>query len=265
MSDFDPASIAERLFRHQADRQRFRPLPHPPGQDVLDLAYTVQDRLIEILSANGRGDAVGYKIGLTTPRMQQMCGIDHPIAGTVMAARVHASPAKIRLRDFVRLGIECEIAVKLRRPLGVSGAEDLPLDRVHDHVGAVAAAFELVEDRGADYSKGLDLYSVVAENSWNAGIVLGPEQRVPQIGSLAGALAVDGVIVDRGDSSQVLGHPLAAVVWLAKHLAARGRELRADEWIMTGSIVPTRFAAAGERYHFALGDLAPVELVVVAD
>ena len=42
----------------------------------------------------GRGAAaVGYKIGLTTRRMQEMCGIDSPIAGVVLADRVYASGA----------------------------------------------------------------------------------------------------------------------------------------------------------------------------
>jgi len=39
------------------------------------------------------------------------------------------------------------------------------------HIDGVCAAIELVDDRSADYAK-LDVLSLVADNSWNGGIVL---------------------------------------------------------------------------------------------
>jgi len=46
------------------------------------------------------GDGVGYKVGLTSAPMQAFCGIDHPIAGVVLAGRVHRSGATMRRSDF---------------------------------------------------------------------------------------------------------------------------------------------------------------------
>ena len=39
------------------------------------------------------------------------------------------------------------------------------------HIGGVCAAIELVDDRNADYTN-LDVLSLLADNSWNGGIVL---------------------------------------------------------------------------------------------
>jgi len=55
-------------------------------------AYDVQDKYVPLLRAV-HGQAVGYKVGLTSKAMQTFCGIDHPIAGVVLASRVHQSGA----------------------------------------------------------------------------------------------------------------------------------------------------------------------------
>ena len=237
-----------------------------PGAD-LPQAYDVQDRFVARLSQAGRGAPAGYKIGLTSGRMQQMCGIDHPVAGVVLSQRVHRSPAAVRQRDFVRLGIESELAVQFARPLTAHPGATLGANDVLQSLGAVAAAFELVDDRGADYGT-LDAKSLVADNSWNEGIVLGAPLALRDLGDLGdlgdldGSLEIDGRVVDRGNSNGALGSPLAAVAWLAAHLAARGRRIEAGDWVMTGSVMPTRFAQPGERYRFALGPLPAVELAI---
>ena len=58
------------------------------------------------------GDAVGYKVGLTSAAMQTFCGIDHPIAGVVLASRVHRSGATRPARGFRAAGP----GIRNRRP-----------------------------------------------------------------------------------------------------------------------------------------------------
>jgi 2-keto-4-pentenoate hydratase len=77
---------------------------------------------------------------------------------------------------------------------------------------------------------------------------------------LAGVLTRNGEPAGDGVSDEVLGDPLNAVQWLSAHLRARGGALHPGQWVTTGSIVPTRFVAAGETWRFVLGDLPPVEL-----
>src|SRR5437899_11525273 len=66
------------------------------------------------------GALVGYKIGCTSAVMQQYLDIPHPCGGGVFAKGVHRTGASLSTKDFVRVGVECEIAVRLGRDLAAS-------------------------------------------------------------------------------------------------------------------------------------------------
>jgi 2-keto-4-pentenoate hydratase len=51
-------------------------------------------------------------------------------------------------------------------------------DHVANAIAAVMAAFDPVDDREADYTKlAAQVLILIADNAWNAGIVLGPPVR----------------------------------------------------------------------------------------
>src|SRR5690606_22353191 len=137
-----------------------------------------------------------------------------------------------------RLGVEFEIGVRLGQDLPAVAA---PFDfaTVAGAVAAVCPAVEVVDDRAADY-QGLDMLSLVADNSWNAGIVLGRfTDSWGDLSSLVGVVHCNGSEVDRGTGGDVLGHPFNALTWLANHLARAGAGLRAGDIVATGTLVPT--------------------------
>src|SRR5579859_7465014 len=78
--------------------------------------YKVQRALHDLLLPQ-MGALVGYKIGCTSNVMQQYLNIPHPCGGGVFARGVHESGVKLAASDYVRVGVECEIAVKLARDL----------------------------------------------------------------------------------------------------------------------------------------------------
>ena len=256
----DPQTFAEAIAQRHRARAEFT-LDVPDGRaGDMDFAYATQDRLVPLLA--GTAPAAGYKIGLTTPRMQQMCGVDEPIVGVVFAGRVHTSPARAAVGDFVRLGIESEIALRIARPFPVG--EEVPPERVLDYVDGVCAAFEMIDDSHADYGR-LSAVALVADNAWNAGLVLGPVRPVAELGALHGRKGVlfrDGEMVDSGDSSDVLGDPALALAWVVRNLASRGRALVPGQWVSTGSIVPTKMVAPGQSWRFEVEGLEPVEMTL---
>jgi len=258
----DILGTARRIFQEHRTRSPFRPLAIAEQAGGEAFAYAVQDGYVEMLLGEGsEGPVAGHKIGLTTPRMQQMCGIGEPVTGAILAARIRASGTTLDRADFVRLGIECEIAVRIATTPDPAGIDTDLFDLIRDHVDHIAAAFEIIEDRDADY-KTLDAFSLIADNSWNAGIVLGTPVASDALASLQGrkgVLRVDGVETARGSSDDVLGDPGNALAWLVRHLAARGRRLKPGDWVMTGSIVPTQFVAPG-RHVFTVDGMPPVEI-----
>src|SRR4029079_9656972 len=152
-------------------RERYRPLDADVRRAPLDDAYRIQDALRGLLAGAGRGTIAGWKIALTSKAMQQMTGVDQPAAGAIFSSVVHPSPAHIDVRAYHHLGVEFEVAVRLGDALP-AGSQPWTRASVADRVAACLPAFELVEDGNADY-KQLDAFTLVAQNTWNGGVVLG--------------------------------------------------------------------------------------------
>ena len=169
MEDIAAMRAAETLLAEHKANNRFKSLGPPEAPATISDAYDIQEKYVSLLRS-AHGEPTGYKVGLTSAAMQTFCGIDHPIAGVVLASRVHRSAVAVRRPDFGRLGLEFEIAVRIGSDVPVEGAA-FSAEAIGPHIDGVCAAIELVDDRDADYTR-LDVLSLVADNSWNAGIVL---------------------------------------------------------------------------------------------
>src|SRR5438270_7265177 len=120
MEDIAARRAADALLAAHESNLRFKPLGPPHRPATISDAYDIQERYVALLR-DKHGDVVGYKVGLTSAPMQVFCGIDHPIAGVVLARRVHQSGVTIRRSDFGRLGLEFEIAVRIKSDVPVTG------------------------------------------------------------------------------------------------------------------------------------------------
>lgn len=249
---------AAATWRSHERRESFRNLPPDLRPRDLAEAYAAQDEF-HALAAPVRGPVAGLKIATTTKVMQALMGIDHPCGGAILASTIHVSPARLACSDFVNLRIECEIAVRLGRPLR---AADAP----HSAAGAGAAvaeampAFELIEDRNAVY-KETDALSMIVDNCWNGGIVLGaavPMRAGLDLGALSGRLAINGAPVAEGKADG----PLEALAWLANLAASRGRDVAAGMIVITGSLVATQSVRPGDAAAFEIEGLGGVRLTL---
>ena len=258
MEDIPAGCAAELLLNEHNANLRFRTLAPPNAPAVISDAYDIQDKFVVLLQSQ-HGRAVGYKVGLTSAAMQAFCGIDHPIAGVVLASRVHRSGAMVRRSDFGRLGLEFEIAIRIKSDVPVTRVP-FTAEAIRPHIDGVCAAIELVDDRSADYAT-LDVRSLVADNSWNAGIVLSEFATAwPDLESVLGRATNDRDAIGEGHGRDILGHPFNSVAWLATQLASRGAGLKAGQIVMTGSVMKTIFPAEDATYRF---DLAPIGAVEV--
>jgi 2-keto-4-pentenoate hydratase len=251
-------AAAAHLLRAHDDGVAFTSLSAEFGIADVEGAYRIQDRFVSLLEAR-HGVPCGYKIGLTSEPMQKMCGIDHPIAGVVLARRILASGARVPVSAHGHAGIEFEIAVRMGAGLGGAGGA-VTREDVAAAVDGVCAAFEIVDDRKADYSV-LDVLTLVADNSWNAACVLGSFVAPPaNLADVTGTVTKNGAEIASGQGRAALGHPYEPVRWLADHLGARGGTLRKGDIVMTGSLVPTQFPQAGDRFAFAVEGLGTVDV-----
>ncbi len=253
---FDAEKAAHFVDRAHRNRETYVNLPLALAPRSIDDAYAAQEALAALWQAE-RGPVAGLKIATTTKIMQDLMGIDHPCGGMIFASRIHASPAKIERAGFVNLVVECELAVRLGRDLP---STDEPYDRssVRSAVAAVMPAFELIEDRRAVYRE-TRAQSLIADNAWNGGIVLGTEQVLPadlDLDGLTGSLSVDSAASRSGFTDD----PLGALAWVANLAATRRRPLRAGMVVITGSVIPTLPIASGETFTFTLGPFGAVTM-----
>jgi 2-keto-4-pentenoate hydratase len=251
--------IAHDLIGQHARRETF--VNFPERVPTMDDANDVQDAYVALLCRAFATEVGGYKIALTSKSTRDWLKIDHPCAGQVLGNRIHASPHTARLSDYVRFSIETEICVVLDRDM--SG--DCSVEEVRRNVRSVHCAYELVEDRGADLTQ-LDARSLVSDNSWTGGIVVGPAAPAGlDLTNRAGRLRVNGRVAKEGTTRDTMGgDPLVVMAWMIGHLGRRGKTLRAGMPVITGSIIETQFPASGDALSFEIDGMPPVELLVAA-
>ena len=252
--------VGRQLLDEHRSGTRFHNLGPESGVSDLASAYAVQREYVALMRP-AQGAVAGYKIGLTSQRMQQMCKIDQPIGGVVFASRVEKSGVGLKASDYGRLGVEFEVGVRLARDLPAMG-KPYDSEAVARAVDGVCAAVEVVDDRNADYSS-LDVLSLIADNSWNAGAILDDFRKPwPDLAAAKGVLFIDGKETDSGHGRDVLGHPFVPLAWLANRLIADGSSLKAGDIVLTGSLVTTKFPKTSGRYRYELAGIGAVDFSV---
>ena len=245
---FSAADAARYLDEAHRARARYQNLPEAIAPTNFEEAYAAQEALWGLWEPR-LGRIAGRKIAVTTKVMQALMGIDHPCGGAIFSSRIHTSPARIVKADYVNVRIECELAVRLNRDLP---RREAPYTRQEARaaVGEIMAAFELIEDRHADYKSSKAL-SLIADNAWNGGIVLGPARPLPaslELDGIFGALKRNGKEAAAGKTDD----PMGALSWVANLAAERGRPIETGMVVITGSVITTVDIAAGDHLDFAL-------------
>lgn len=250
------ADAARFLDEAHRTRARYQNLPDAMAPQSVAEAYAAQAVLVELWGPR-LGPMAGLKIATTTKVMQALMGIDHPCMGTIFSSRVHTSPATIAKADYINVRIECELAVKLGRDLP-KAATPYTRESVRAAVSHIMPAFELIEDRFADY-KTTRALTLIADNAWNGGIVLGAALPLPaglELDGIQGILKSNGREIGKGKTDD----PLGSLAWLANQASDVGRPMTAGMVAITGSVIVTVDIAKGERLDFGLEGVGEVSL-----
>lgn len=256
MTAYDPAPAAAELLRARRARTILSPLPAAiaPGDTAEGAA--VQAALARLVAAM---PPAGFKIGATGSRMQAYLGVSTPVAGFMQAAHIHRARADLRFADFIRPGVECEVAVRLGRDLPPGPCTQ---DQAAAAVEAFTAGIEIVENRYGDL-KELGTPTLVGDQMYHAAAVLGDEGawRGLDVGTLRGRISIDGQERDAGVTSDLMGHPFNCLAWLAGSAeAAAFGGLKAGQVVMLGSVTPPVWLEGPATITVAFDGLAAVHL-----
>lgn len=251
-----PDEIAHEIIAQHRSGRRFHALTGALVPRDIDEAYEAQSALHALHAKGERGALGGRKIALASAVQQQLCGIDHPIAGGIFKSEILESPADIVRADYHGLGIEFELAVEIGRDITAPGHDR---DSIRGHIAAIRPAFELIIDRGADYST-LDARTMIADNAWCAGVILGDpiaDWHGRDIDALACVLDWTGE--DQATAVTGDADPLGSLAWVANLVTGQGQRIRAGEIIITGSVIKTRYPKSATTARYAIAGEA-VEL-----
>ena len=254
-------AAAQAIATARRNSTRLKALPGDVAPQNEAEGYQIQRALHDLMLPD-TGAMIGYKIGCTSRVMQEYLNIPHPCAGGVFARGVFESGARLRASDYVSVGVECEIAVRLLRDLAPS-EEPFTAEWVMEAVEAYFPAIEIVDERYESWET-LGAPTLIADDFFAAGCVLGePVARsaVPDLLKVTGRAVINGVEAGRGTGADVLGHPHNALAWLANRLAAEGKGLHAGQIVLTGSLVKTQWLNAGDHVAMELSGLGKVEAV----
>ena len=219
-------------------------------------SYNIHNLVKHQLSKKGFGIQVGYKIGCTTPVMQDFLNIRNPCAGGVFASTAHNVEGTFEYERYRQVGVECEIAIRLAGPLGL-GSGSYNANSVAGAVAEVMPAIEIVDDRYDDYAS-LGAPTLIADDFFDAGCVLGDpveNWRSLDLASIEGHMRINGAEVGCGWGGDIMGHPFNALAWLANLFASRGKVLGPGEFILLGSVVETKWVQKGDKVEIDIEGL----------
>jgi 2-oxo-3-hexenedioate decarboxylase len=227
----DAQTMADALIAAQRERTPIQPLTRKNPFLSIDTAYKTQALVVEHrLDAGER--IVGAKLGLTSRVKRAALGIHEPVYGRLTSGMVVAAGEPIGLHDLIHPRAEPEIAFLIGRtieaPTTVAGV-----------LAATEAVFPAIEIVDSRYSAAFRLPDSLADNAGAARMVLGNRACRPDdlvdLSVLGCVFRCRGAIYTAAGGA-VLGHPAAALVWLADALGARGEAIEAGWIVLSGGL-----------------------------
>ena len=222
-----------------------------------DDAYAIQDEIRRRKQARGARVA-GLKAGLTSFAKMRQMGVDSPVFGFVADYMARPDGGEVETSQLIHPKVEAEICIVTKAPLAGPGCT---VDDVAAATDFVLPAVEVIDSRYRDFK--FDLKSVIADNTSSSRFVIGGRPRDLadlDLRTLGVVLERNGEIAAMAAGAAVLGNPLLAVAMMADHVAARGGEIPAGTFIMTGGVTEAIRVDAGDNVAVRFQDLGTVSM-----
>jgi 2-keto-4-pentenoate hydratase len=258
MTEIDDAVVAAALALREAARTA---TPIPPLRETYPQLDAAGAYAIQRVNADHRVKQegrrlVGCKIGLTARAVQAQLGVDQPDFGVLFDDMGYGDAEPIPMARLQQPKVEAEVAFVLGRDLAMQHPSHVDVIKAVDHV---LPAIEVVGSRIANWN--IRFVDTVADNASSSAFVLGSTPR--SLGDLDLRLA--GMVMTRrgepvsmGAGAACLGHPLNALVWLARTMAGLGQPLRAGDLVLSGALGPMVAVNAGDVFEAHINGLGSV-------
>jgi 2-keto-4-pentenoate hydratase len=249
--------VAHALDNAEHTRNPIAPLSGQYPGLTAEQAYAIQSAWFAIKRSQNT-QLIGRKIGLTSRAMQVSLGIDQPDYGFLLDTML-VSPGESIARDtLLQPRLEPEIAFWLAQDLRGPG---ITIEDVLAATDGVSPSLELVDSRVVDWR--IKLVDTIADNASSARVIVAKQIIPVQECDLVAEEVVffrNGQEVGRGTGAAVLGHPAAAVAWLANKLAEFNTSLQAGQIVLPGALCAAIPAAAGDAFRASFTSLGDITI-----
>ena len=252
----DAATAARMLLDHRRRGVALPALPESCRPQSAEDGYAIQQALVALRVQEELARPIGWKIGATNPAAREMLGVVEPFFGVLLSTLTSDAPARFVAAEMFQRIVEPEIALEIGFDMDPADAP-FDADAVRRAVRSVLPAIEIVDTplAGGITAGGPSLIADDGSHGrWVRGAPVAGWQDLDLIEQRV-TLTVEGALVREGRGGNVEGGPLAATAWLANALAARGRGLRAGEFVSTGTTTQPIPATAGQTL---VADSAPI-------
>ena len=258
MSD---AQIAD-LFDHYASRT---PAVTPEGLSEADGACS-RGKFNAMLGLQ-YGQAIGYKAGLTNPAVQKRFGYDKPVWGVLYDGMVLQDGAVVDAAFGARPLFESDMLVRVKS-VDINRAKTpmdvlLAIDQIIPFIELPDLTVQAPPKLGGPGISAINVGARFGVAGKPIGVPTFRGERYALLDALRDMTVIltdgAGTELNRGKGSDVLEHPLNAVVWLAEALAKQGLAMKPGELISLGSFSPLSPPKSGLKvtatYHGLPGAL----------
>ncbi|MGD9537681.1 MAG: 2-keto-4-pentenoate hydratase [Alphaproteobacteria bacterium] len=251
-------AASDLLWQHWQRGTRLDALPADLRPADRAEGYAIQAHL----EARGAKPLFGWKIAATSAAGQRHIGVDGPLAGRLLAERVHALDAEPAIGANAMLVIEPEFAFRIGRDLP---ARDAPYaqSEVMEAVADLHLALEIPDSRFVDFASA-GAAQLIADDACAHEFVLGPAAakgwRDIDLSKHQVQGTVTGKLERQGSGANVLGDPRLALTWLANELSGLGLALRAGQVVTTGTCLAPLPIAPGDQITADYGTLGRTSL-----
>ena len=219
-------------------------------------AYLIQKESIEKRYARGERPA-GLKLGFTSKAKMEQMGIHDLIWGRLTDGMQIGDGGELSLEHFIHPRAEPEIAFLIKKDI----EEPVDVSNVDRYIGKMAAAIEVIDSRYKNFK--FTLEDVVADNCSSAAYVLGNWRDFRNdIADLEIILNINGEIVERGNSSAILGDPVASFIEATRLARLNGIILKKHMIVLAGAATPAIYLKQGNRVKAEVESLGSVAFEV---
>lgn len=202
-------------------------------------------------------DLDGYALVGTSEATRHTLNVARPFYTAIPGGALHDDDQRVRLPRGI-LGAQCELVFTLGRHYPEIGQ---PISRETAALAILGCqpAIGILGRRVLHGSPGY--FAAVADFALHVATICGPLAIEPDLDALDAievTARINGKMVASAPASAILGHPLEAVVWLARQLSRQDKRLNAGDVVATGSCMPILQVLPGQRLSVDFGPIGTV-------